>query len=74
MRQFMEVTQNQNHSLQEHISSFSYRDIRTAHPHSIDDVISPKTRRKVEYINGEALVKMSSKAQVNLLYLPKDYK
>ena len=42
MRQVLEDIQNQNHSLREQISSLSERDIRTAHPHSMDDVISPK--------------------------------
>ena len=41
MRQVLEDIQNQNHSLREQISSLSERDIRTAHPHSMDDVISP---------------------------------
>ena len=67
----MEVIQNHNHSLRAYISSLSERDIRTAHLHSIDYVISPKMRRKIEYIIGSALVDMSIKAQVCMLYLAK---
>ena len=39
----------------------------------MDDIVSPKIQRKVEDIIGEALVEMSSKAQVQLLSLAKDY-
>ena len=35
----------------------------------MDEVISPKMQRKIEDIIGEALVEMSIKAQVKLLYL-----
>ena len=37
------------------------------------DVISKKMRRKFEDIIGEAPVEMSRKAQVQLLYLAKEY-
>ena len=39
----------------------------------MDGVISPKMRRRIEDIIGEALVEMPSKAQVQLLYLAKEY-
>ena len=39
----------------------------------MDDVIYPKMQRKIEDIIGGALVKMSSKAQFQLLYLAKEY-
>ena len=39
MRFFMNKIHNHNHIIQEQISSLSERGIRTAHPHSIDDVI-----------------------------------
>ena len=39
----------------------------------MDDVIYPKMQRKIEDIIGGALVKMSSKAQAQLLYLAKEY-
>ena len=56
MRQVLEDIQNQNHITQEHISYLSERDIRTAHPHSMDDVISPNMWRKIVDITGEYLV------------------
>ena len=40
----------------------------------MDDVIYPKMRRKIEDIIGEDLVEISSKSQVQLLYLAKEYK
>ena len=73
MRQVLEDIQNQKYILRDQISSLSERDIRTAHPHSMDDVISPKMWRKFEDIIGEDLVDISSKAQVHLLYLAKKY-
>ena len=39
----------------------------------MDDIVSPKMQKKVEDIIGEALVEMSSKALVQLLYLAKEY-
>ena len=66
----MEVIHNKNHSIREQISYLSYIDISTSHPHSIDDVISPKMLRKVDYIIGVAIVEISSKQQVNMLYSP----
>ena len=39
----------------------------------MDYVVSPKIRRKIEDIIGESLVEMSIKAQVQLLYLAKEY-
>ena len=39
----------------------------------MDDVIYSKMWRKIEDIIGEALVEMSSKAQVQILYLAKEY-
>ena len=39
----------------------------------MDDAISTKMRRKIEDIIGEALVEMSSKAHVQMLYLSKNY-
>ena len=39
----------------------------------MDDVISPKMRRKIEDIIEEALLEMSIKAQVQLLYLASEY-
>ena len=39
----------------------------------MDDVISPKMRIKIEDIIGGTLVEMSIKAQVQLLYLSKEY-
>ena len=39
----------------------------------MDYDIYRKIRRKIEDINGEALVEISSKAQVKLLYLAKEY-
>ena len=70
-RQVLEEIQNHNHILREQISELTERDIRTAHSYSMDDVISPNTRRKIEYIIGEALVEMSSKAKGKMLYLSK---
>ena len=67
LRQVLEDIQNQNHILREHIFSLSESDIRTKHSHSMDYVIFPKMWRKFEDIIGEALVKMSSKSQVQLL-------
>ena len=71
MRQVLEDIQNQNYILRDQISSLSERDIRTAHLHSMDDVICPKMWRKFEDIIGGDLVDISSKAQVHLLYLAK---
>ena len=73
MSQLLEDIQNQNHIIQEHISSLSERGIRKAHSHSLDDVIYPNMRRKIEYIIGEALLEISIKSQVQLLYLAKEY-
>ena len=73
MRQVLEYTQNQNHILREHIPYLSERDIRTGHSQSMDDVISTKMQIKIEDIIGEALVEMSSKAHVQMLYLSKQY-
>ena len=73
MRKDLEDIQNQNHIIREQIYSLSERFIRTAHSHSIDDVISPNMRRKIEDIIGEYLLEMSIKAQSQLLYLPKEY-
>ena len=39
----------------------------------MNDVISPTMHRKFEYIIGEDLVEMSSKSQVKILYLSKEY-
>ena len=40
----------------------------------MDDVISPKMQRTIEeYINGEALLEMSRKALVQIIYLSKEY-
>ena len=39
----------------------------------MDGVISPKMQRKIEDIIGEALAEMSIKAQVQMLYLAKEY-
>ena len=39
----------------------------------MDDIISPKMRIEIEDIIGEALVKMSRKEQVQMLYLAKEY-
>ena len=40
----------------------------------MDDVISPKMQRTIEeYINGEALLEMSRKALVQIIYLAKEY-
>ena len=41
MRQVLEDTQNHNHILRELVSSLLERDMSTAHPHSMDDIISP---------------------------------
>ena len=73
MRQVLEDTQNQIYILQEHIKFLSYHDIGTEHPHSMDDVISPKMQSKIEDSIGEALVEISRIAQVHLLYLSKEY-
>ena len=53
------------------IYSLSERDIRTAHSHShsTDDFISPKMKKIIEDIIGEALIEIWSKAQTHLLYL-----
>ena len=39
----------------------------------MDDVVSPKMRKKIEDIIGGDLVHISSKAQVQLLYLAKEH-
>ena len=39
----------------------------------MDDVVSPKIEGNIEYIIGEALVDISRKLQVQLLYLAKEY-
>ena len=67
MRQVLEDIKNQIHIIREQIYSLSERDISIAHSHSMDDVISPKMRRKIEDVVDKALVKMSSRAQVHLL-------
>ena len=73
MWQVLEDIKNQNYILREQISSLSERDIRTGHSQSMDDVISTKMQIKIEDIIGEALVEMSSKAHVQMLYLSKQY-
>ena len=74
MIQLLEDIQNHNYIIREKISSLSDREIRTAHSNSMDDVISPNMRIKIEDIIWEALVEMSGKSQVQLLYLAKEYK
>ena len=39
----------------------------------MDNIVYPKMRRKIEDIIGGDLVEMPSKAQVQVLYLSKDY-
>ena len=53
MRQVLEEIQNHKHILQEHISFLQECDIRTAHPHSMDYVISTKTRKKLKVLLGK---------------------
>ena len=74
MRFVLDKIHNHNHIIPKHISSLSERGIRTAHPHSIDDVIYPNMWRNIYDIIGESLVEMSIKAQVWILYLSKEYK
>ena len=73
MIQLLEDIQNHNYIIREKISSLSDREIRTAHSNSMDDVISPNMRIKIEDIIWEALVEMSGKSQVQLLYLAKEF-
>ena len=71
MRQFLEDIQNQNHILQEQISSLSERDISKSHSHSMNDFISPNMRGNIEDVIEGSLVETSSKTQVQLIYLSK---
>ena len=73
MIQLLEDIQNHNYIIREKISSLSDREIRTAHSNSMDDVISPNMRIKIEDIIWEDLVEMSGKSQVQLLYLAKEF-
>ena len=73
MRQVLGNIQNQNHILWEQISSLSDFGIRTERFYSMDYVITPKMRIKVEAVMGVALVEMSGKEQVQFLYSAKEY-
>ena len=73
IRQVLEDIQKQNYILRKKTSSLSYCDIITAHPHSMDYIISPRIRRRIKDIIEEPPVEISSKAQVRLLYLAKEY-
>ena len=53
--------------------SLSERYISTTHSHSMNDVIYTKMQRKIEDIIGKYLVEMTIKAQVQLLYLSREY-
>ena len=55
-RQILKEIQNQNHTIRYYISSLSERDMRTTHPHSMDDFKSPKMWGKNEDITGESQV------------------